>query len=382
MAVWTDYDSGKINVKKCDHVDRPLFKALMGEFEGRRCQIEIHYGPISTGLWEAGAFRIYTYGERILGVIPDLGYKRRKMEERIVGKDLDTATIFVERICGNFAISYATAFCSSFEDEIPERAMYIRAVALELERIYNHLRVMYRLANCASQKVAVSHLSALVEDILRLNAKLFGHRFCFGLIVPGGVSRDLNAEYLLRRLKELEKEFEGITDLLLSSRIFIDRLHRTAVLDKKDVVELDTIGVPARASGVSRDVRAFDPFYSELGFEPKLAEDGDALARMMVRVEEIRSSIKMIEEISKSLPDSELSWEQDANGFFFGRSEAPPGDVLIAVDVEDGIVKWIGIRPPSIVNYLAFSRAVVGNIFTDYPFALESFGLSFSDSDR
>ena len=369
-------------MERCDYVDRPLFKALIGEFEGRRCQIEIHYGPISTGLWEAGAFKIYTYGERILGVIPDLGYKRRNMEERIVGKDLDTATIFVERVCGNFAVAYATAFCSSFEEDIPERARYIRTIALELERIYNHLRVIYRLANCASQKVAVSHLSALVEYVLRMNAKLFGHRFCFGLVIPGGVSRDLDVDYLLKRLEELREDFESLTNLLLSSRIFIDRLHRTAVLSRNDVIRLDTIGIPARASGVLRDVRCFDPFYSELGFEPKLADDGDALARMMVRVEEIRCSLEMIERMARELPDSELCWEQVADGFFLGRCEAPPGDVLIAVDVEDGVVKWIGMRPPSIVNYLAFSHAVVGNIFTDYPFALESFGLSFSDSDR
>ncbi len=368
-------------MRRCDYVDRPLFKALRGEFEGRRCQIEINYGPISTGLWEAGAFKVYTYGERIVGLIPDLGYKRRRIGELIIGKDVDTATVFVERICGNFAVSYAYAFCSSFEEEIPERAAYIRVAALELERVYNHLRVMYRLASCASQKVAVSHLSALAEEILRINARLFGHRFCFGLIVPGGVSRDLDAVFLLKRIERFEEEFERVIELLLSSRIFIDRLHRTAVLSRDDVFELDTIGVPARASGVLRDVRTFDPIYTTLGFEPKLADEGDALARMTVRVEEVRNSVKMLKRIARDLPDSELIWEQSVDGFFMGRCEAPPGDLLIALDVEDGVVKWIGIRPPSIVNYLAFSRAVLGNIFTDFPFALESFGLSFSDAD-
>ena len=292
------------------------------------------------------------------------------------------ALLLIERLCGTFSVAYSNAFCSAVEESIPARAEAIRIIALELERIYNHIHAIQRLTTAASQSVAAAQFSALEEDVLRLNAKLFRHRYSFGLNIPGGVRRDIDTEILPDKIKDIKIEFDKLVEQLITSKIFIDRLHNTAILNVEDIIRLDTIGIPARASGVGRDVRGFNSTYTDTPFRVAVEEDGDALARMMVRVAEIRNSVEIIKFLAENLPQTELKTDVDASGFLYGRSEAPPGDVLTALEVKNGIIKWAGIRSPSTINYPAFAVAIEGNIFTDFSFGIESFGLSFADSDR
>ncbi len=394
IYVWTDYSSGDtlFTCVKTSEFDvgafRPIYYALSGEMDAYKLEcpdnvVKLHYGPLAAGLWEAGAFNVLSYGERILNVTPELGYKCRNIDKKIVGMNINDAIFLLERLCGTYSVAYSNAFCKALErGETPERAEYIRTIALELERIYNHFRVIQRLATAASQKVAASHFSALVEEVLRLNAKLFHHRYIFGLNVPGGVRRDIDIVLLTKKLDEIEKEFNDLVDLLLNSRIFIDRVHNTAVLSKDDVLRLDAIGIAAKGSGVARDVRSFDPFYSDIPFKVVVCEkNGDSLARMIVRINEVRNSIEIIRHLADEIPHTSRRSEIKADGFCYGRAEAPHGDVFVAVEVKDGIVKWAGIRSASLINYVAFAHAIRGDIFTDFPFAIESFGLSFADLD-
>lgn len=415
VYVWTDYTSGSIEFVMTGSPDidinrtpsqtiglsgqfalppeanigeiRPVLHALSGNYHAycKECPddvFKLHYGPISSGLWESGAFHILSYGERILNVAPDLGYKHRAIEKKICGMNVKDALLLIERLCGTFSVAYSNAFCSAVEENIPERAEAIRIIALELERIYNHIHAIQRLATAASQSVAASQFSALEEDVLRLNAKFFRHRYLFGLNIPGGVRKDINTKVLLGRIIDIKREFDKLVELLITSTIFIDRLHNTAILNVEDIIRLDTIGIPARASGVGKDVRSFNSIYTDTPFRVAVEEYGDALSRMMVRITEIRNSVEIIKFFAENLPQTELKTDVDASGFLYGRSEAPPGDILTALEVENGIIKWAGIRPPSTINYPAFAVAIEGNIFTDFSFGIESFGLSFADSDR
>jgi len=392
LYVWTDYEKGCTKFTSAEESNlgklRPLFHALSGEMDAYQLKcpdkdvIRLHYGPLTTGLWEAGAFKILTYGERILNVTPDFGYKRRNVEKKVVGRRVEEAVFLIERLCGTYSVAYSNAFCNALENGCPERAECIRAIALELERLYNHLHVIQRLAAAASQKVATSHFSALVEEVLRLNAKLFHHRYAFGLNVPGGVRRNIDINIISKKLDTIEKDFEELVNLLLSSRIFIDRIHSTAMLSRDDILRLDSIGIAAKGSGVKRDVRSFDSFYSGTPYRIVCEKDGDSLARTAVRIGEIRNSIEIIRHLINELPQTTLKSEMEFNGFRYGRVEAAHGDVFVAVEVKDGVVRWMGIRPASLVNYVAFTHAVERNVFTDFPFAIESFGLSFADSDR
>ncbi len=387
FAVLTNYTKVKILPPEKFEIikDRPLYSFLTGNLEKLDCKeaFRLHYGPVSSGIWEAGAFEVLSYGERILEAVPLLRYKNRGMEKRVEGMDVEKATCLVEKFCGTFSSSYSTAYCIAVEKIAgfeSEKLNLARTLAVELERAYNHIHTIYRLALAASQKVAVSHLSALEEELLRINYKIFGHRYIFGFSRPGYVK--LKNVDVKSRIKNVLKEFNELVEELSVSKIFIDRLHGTAKICRDKAVKLDTIGVAARASGLKRDARMFN------GFEPVKVEDGDSLARTVVRFEEVKNSLSTVLEIIDSLNQRALSLKEVSNevkvksGEAISFVESPPGDLVLYLRVKDGRIEKLRIRGASEVNYLSFAKSVVGNIFTDYPFALESFGLSFADASR
>ncbi|WP_457742850.1 NADH-quinone oxidoreductase subunit D-related protein [Thermococcus sp.] len=380
LTVWLDYDTGEALIKMEESLpDRKIAPALIGEtapymrIPPGSNAVPLTFGPAAGGLGQAGAFEILTYGERIVSIRPVYGYKRRGIEERIVGRPLNEALVLLERAAGNFALAYTYAFLKAVEANPDEDVWEVRKGLLEIERLYNHFNVIHKLAGDASQKVATMHFHWLEEETLRVLNRLTGHRYGFGANVPGGVRiRDKKA---VERLREIKAEFKELTEELLESKIFIDRLHNTCRLSREDVIELDAVGIAARGSGVPRDVRTFDRHYS---YEPVVYEEGDALARLMVRIDEVERSFEIIEGVDFRALNSDPSPKEGLN---LGLAEASHGDVLTLVELRNGEVSWIGLRGASRINYIAFCRGITGNIFTDFPFGLHSFGLNFADAD-
>ena len=195
------------------------------------------------------------------------------------------ALLLIERSAGNFSASYSTCFLTSVENslglEVPTRVRWIRAVALELERIYNHLYVFGRLAEAASQNVATAKANALRERVLRINAKYFHHRFLFGFNRVGGVNYDLPTKQQRRDLfdsvRVLANEFSNLVSYFLSSRIFLDRLQNTAKLPKQDALKLGAVGPSARGSGLGLDDRLAFPIepYNDIIVEVQIDNDED-----------------------------------------------------------------------------------------------------------
>ncbi len=380
LTVWLDYKSGKAELEFTDSLpDREITPALIGETEpymrippGTNA-VPLTFGPAAGGLGQAGAFEILTYGERIVAIRPVYGYKRRGLEKAMLNRPIEESIAVLERAAGNFAMAYTYAFLRAIEANPDEEVWEVRKVLLELERLYNHFNVIHKLAGAASQKVATMHFHALEEDVLRILSRLLGHRYGFGANRPGEV-RILNLE-VLGRLRAVKREFHTLEEELLESKILIDRLHNTCRLTREDIIELDAVGIAARGSGVPRDVRAFDRVYS---YEPITCNDGDALARMMVRMEEIDRAFEIIESVDVKSVKSDPSLRE---GIHLGLAEAAHGDVLVLVEIKGKRPRWIGLRGASRVNYIAFARGITRNIFTDFPFGLESFGLNFADAD-
>jgi len=379
ITVWTDYASGKVEVREDDALpERKITGALIGDTSNYlkiptgTNGVVLTFGPAAGGLGQAGAFEILTYGERIVSIRPVYDYKKRGIERFIAGRSVSEAVVPLERAAGNFAMAYSYAFLRAVEDNPDEDVWEVRKALLELERLYNHFNAIHKLAGAASQKVATMHFHALEEEVLRAFARLIGHRYGFGANLPGEV-RILEPR-ALEKLRGLRKEFESLREELLMSKIFLDRLHNTCRLDEKDVLELDAVGIAARGSGIARDVRSFDRFYD---YRPVTCEGGDALARFMVRLEEVERSFEIIESTDVRSVKSDPATK---DGLALGMAEAAHGDVLTLVRLEDGVVRGIGLRGASRVNYVAFSRGITGNIFTDFPFGLESFGLNFADA--
>jgi Ni,Fe-hydrogenase III large subunit len=361
------------------------------------------YGPVSSGIPEAGGFKLITYGERIVKVIPQINFKKRGVERRAIGMKPDDALLLIERSAGNFSASYSTCFVTTVENslglEVPTRARWIRAVALELERIYNHLYVFGRLAEAASQNVATAKANALRERVLRINAKYFHHRFLFGFNRVGGVNYDLPGKQERRDLfdsvRVLANEFSNLVSYFLSSRIFVDRLQNTAKLPKQDALKLGAVGPPARGSGLGLDDRLAFPIepYNDIIVEVQIDNDEDTMARTLVRIQEIQSSTLILQQLLDRMPSGDVtqihpytevpSTHQPENAFSFCRIESPSGDLIHVVELDHkGRIKTLHIRPSSLVNWLPFARSLEGNVFTDFQFAFESFGLVYADSDR
>jgi Ni,Fe-hydrogenase III large subunit len=368
------------------------------------------YGPVTSGIPEAGGFKFITYGERVVKVIPWVDFKKRGIEQRVVGMKPRDALLLIERSAGNFSASYSTCFATSVEDalglEVPQAAKWVRAVAIELERIYNHLQVFSRETEAASQNVATYQTNALKERVMRLNAKYFGHRYLFGFNEIGGVRADVlllpdRRKELFASIREVSREFSGIVDYFLSSRIFMDRLQNTARLSKEDALSLGAVGPVARGSGIDWDDRLAFPIepYKDIFVDIQTESGGDTMARVMVRIKEITASTIVLEELLDKMPvDGLKSKENDfragpscsssstggySSDFSICRIESPSGDLIKAVKLDNvGDIKSLHIRPASLANWLSFAKSLEGNVFTDFQFAFESFGLCYADSDR
>jgi Ni,Fe-hydrogenase III large subunit len=359
------------------------------------------YGPVTWGVPEAGGFKLITYGERVIKVIPHVNFKKRGVEKRAIGSRPEDALLLVERSAGNFSASYSTCFVTAVEDalrlEVPSQAKWTRAVAIELERIYNHLYVFGRLAEAATQSVANTQTNALRERMLRLNAKYFGHRYLFGFNRIGGVNTDLSKQErndLRISVDLLTKEFAELVQYFLGSRIFLDRLQNTAKLSKQDALALGAVGPCARGSGVAWDDRLTYPFepYGDVFVNIETDAGQDTMARTMVRINEIQTSTIVLRELLDRMPsDGMRSHEEtpgpaetpDPDDFSFCRVESPSGDLIHVVQLDgQGRISNLHIRPASLVNWLPFAKSLENNVFTDFQFAFESFGLCYADSDR
>ncbi len=359
------------------------------------------YGPVSAGVTEAGGFKLITYGERIVKVVPQINFKKRGVEHKAIGMKPEDALLLVERSAGNFSASYSTCFVTTIENilglQVSSRSRWMRAVAIELERIYNHLHVFARLSETATQNVAAAEANVLKERVLRINAKYFGHRYLFGFNRIGSVyqnhfTKDRRKD-LVNDIKNITRDFSHLVTYFLSSRIFLDRLQNTARLPHLDALKLGAVGPSARASAIDWDDRITYPIepYNDIFVEIETEDEEDTMSRTMVRIREIQSSMLMLEQLLDRMPSDEtMSDKTSDNGlnymqdnFSFCRIESPSGDLIQVVQLDkEGYIKFLHIRPPSLVNWLPFAKSLEGNVFTDFQFAYESFGLSYADSDR
>ena len=354
---------------------------------------DFRYGPVTGGVMEAGVYHLFTYGERILCVNIDWSYKHRGIEDQMVGLGVQEALKWTEQICGNFAFSHSLAYAKAVESalsiETSPHLRKLRIIGLELERIYNHIYVISQLASAAAQKVMTSHLQAIYEDLLRLNRDFLGSRFLNGFNAVAGTSQSFNIDalvHLSRRLDSISNRFEYLYERALESENFMDRLHDTAKLNSETATKIGVTGPTLRATGVREDMRIHDPDYE--GLRCAISQLGDSLARMEVRAEEVFESVEIISDISGELRESGTEpRERGVNGFNgtgsgLGYCETPGGILAYHVEIEKGKLASVYAATPSLFGFKAITESLLGNIFTDFPFAVESFGAYFADAAR
>ncbi len=358
---------------------------------------EIPVGPIHAGIIEPGHFRFSVIGERVLRLEQRLGYQHKGIEKRFIGMNLAEGARLAGRISGDSTCAYAWAYAAAVEAACglspPPRALMLRALMLERERIANHLGDLGALGNDVALAFGFSQFMRLKEDWLRLNGKFFGHRFMMDRIVPGGVALDLEAPALAsiveqcdavgREVKELRKIYDEHAGLQ-------DRFLTTGVIDAALARELSLSGMAARATGLLLDGRAWrqgytpPPPWSTLGVRPASDERGDVAARAAVRFAEIFESLRLLRELAVGLPDSAVCAEVSPapGGSGLGVVEGWRGEVLVGVALDDaGRLARAHPHDPSWQAWPALEHAVMKDIVPDFPLINKSFNLSYSGAD-
>lgn len=351
------------------------------------------YGPIRSGVFESIEYLVETPGEDIPHLRTRVYHKHRGIEVRFEGMDVGDGALLAERVEGVASVAHAVAYCEALERiataAIPEEAGLVRVVHAELERVANHLDSTLRHAEAAGQAVAYARLALHKERVLRLRGDLCGSRFGRTVVVPGGVSGPLRlgTADLFAAIDPLESDIREDLRLLLATPSFVDRLRGTGVVPPAVARRYAAVGPVGRGSGQMEDVRFARPYaaYQRLGhqvIEPRA--DGDALARQRVRIDEIAGSFHLIRQAVDHLARFEGStpaWQvpmERPTGEALGWAEAPQGEVLYLVAVEEGRLVRVKPRSASFHNLGLFHAAFPKDILTDFAFIEASFGLSIA----
>jgi Ni,Fe-hydrogenase III large subunit len=371
---------------------RPDASRLDRRITGRDV-FSLPYGPVRSGVFEAIQFVIETGGEDVPRVQTRPFFKHRGLERRLLGFDVDRGTYVAERVAGIASVAYATAYAEAVERALgvtpPVRAQRWRAVYAELERIANHLDVIAKEAETAALSVAAARFAIHKENVLRLQAAFTGSRFARGAIVPGGVRADGRVELdaLLRVLDVFDADLRRDRRLFLTTSSQTDRLIGTGRLPRALVDSYGAVGPLARGSGIATDARHERPYgdYRRLGLEVVTEQGGDAMARVMVRFGELAESVRILRQAIDQLRrrDGELRVPVPAaSGAAYGWAEAPQGELLVWVQVEDGRVADAHFATPDLRNWALFEHAFPADVLTDFAFIEHSFGLSPAGADR
>lgn len=355
---------------------------------------EIPVGPIHAGTIEPGHFRFSIVGERILKLEERLGYTHQGVEKRFEGMDLVSGAKLAGRVSGDSHSAYAWAYCMAVEQAtgsvVPQRAVWLRALFLEIERVANHLGDLGYLGNDVALSFGFMQFWRLKEDWLRLSGKLFGHRYLFDRIVPGGVAVDLDdagRRELAALAERIEAEVRALKAIYDEHATLQDRFANTGICKPAMAARLGLTGLAGRASAQSWDARAQFPQapYASLDVSMATARRGDVLARAEVRFAEVYESLRLIREIMARLPAGELqaplaAMQGTCDGL--GWVEGWRGEVLVAVRISAcGRLDRVHPHDPSWQNWPLLEIGVLGNIVPDFPLINKSFNLSYSGQD-
>lgn len=355
---------------------------------------EIPVGPVHAGVIGPGHFRFSAAGEPIINLEIRLGWTHRGIEKLLEGKRPAQALGIFECISGDTAFGYGLSFCESVEKilkaDVSGRSKLLRAVFLELERIYNHANDIGGMALDVGFSFPAQYASLIKESILQLNERLCGSRFLKGVNRIGGVGLDLGAEMrgLVREaLGKIEKDMLQLEGMLYSSTSFMDRVDSTGILRTKTARDLGITGLAARASAIPTDMRKILPgIYNGLSFNLIKEHTGDVLARLKARFDEVKESSCLIKQclglLEKEAGAASAVFKEDAEGFGIGCVEAWRGPVFVWTALnKEGVIERCKIVDPSFRNWEALSFAVLGNIVPDFPLCNKSFDLSYSGND-
>ena len=353
---------------------------------------QIPVGPIHAGIIEPGHFRFHASGETVVRLEARLGYLHKGVEGLARGLSVQDGARLVGRVCGDSTVAYAFAYARAVEAALgvsaPPRAVWLRALMAEVERVANHLGDFGAVCNDAAFALMHAHTSVWRERTLRAAEVAFGHRLMMDRIVPGGVAVDLKPEgaaVLRAHVAALRPAFRALVELFDNTVSLRDRTLATGRVPRELVELWGAGGFVGRASGRRFDARrepAYAP-YDELRFEIVTRAEGDVDARVWVRIGEIEQSLSLIEQILDGLPEGALATPMTARAAEgFATVEGFRGDVFVYVRFDaEGRIACLRPRDPSWFQWPLLEAAIEGNIVADFPLCNKSFNCAYSGVD-
>ena len=353
---------------------------------------QIPVGPVHAGIIEPGAFRFHCAGETVARLEERFGYAHKGIEALMAGKPAGAAARLAGRLSGDSTVACSLAFARAVEAAtgtgIPPRAVYLRALMAELERIANHLGDVGAICNDAAFGFMLAHFSVLREDVLRAAQSCFGHRLMMDSVIPGGVARDLDAEgqtrlgLLMERLAARLAELVAVYD---DKPSLLDRTVGTGILSAALARRFAAGGYIGRASGRDFDARRDPgyPPYEDLDFAVPVLTEGDVNSRLLIRVREIEASLGLVRQILDRLPVGAIDTAvESSGGEGLALVEGFRGDYLAWVSLgANGAIRRAHLRDPSWLQWPLLEAAIEGNIVADFPLCNKSFNCSYSGAD-
>lgn len=353
---------------------------------------QIPVGPVHAGIIESGHFRFHANGELIVRLEERLGYVHKGIEALCVGRTPMEAGKLAARVSGDSTVAHSLGFALAVEQALatpaPARAVFIRALMAELERIANHFGDFAAICNDATFTLIHAHATTARERVLQACETTFGHRLMMDRVVPGGVSDDLppDASARIQRLvDDSERVLVYLYRVYESKPSLLDRTVSTGVTLSELIHRFGAGGYVGRAAGRAVDARKSPGYapYDSLDFDVPLSQTADVHARLVIRIQEMRQSFRLIRQILERLPAGEIRTELPmGRGDGVAMVESFRGDIFAYVRVDaDGRVARYHPRDPSWFQWPLLEAAVEGNIVADFPLINKSFNASYAGHD-
>ena len=357
---------------------------------------EVAVGPVHAGIIEPGHFRFQCAGEEVLHLEIQLGYQHRGVEQLLTAVPFGRLPVIAEAIAGDTAIGHNLSCCQAIEAlaglEVEPGPRTVRTIALELERIANHLGDLGALSGDVAFNPPAAYFGRLRGEFLNLLLVLAGNRFGKGLVRPGGVALAMGGaerSLLKAKLKETRREIGHVCDLLFGAHTVLARFEYTGAVDRRTADQLGLVGPAGRSSGLEYDVREFFPteWYGALPGCTNRVTNGDVLSRAMVRREELHHSLDLVERLldepdEPHRPVTAHDWRLAPEHFVVTLNEGWRGEVSHCVLTDGaGRIARYKVKDPSFHNWMGLAMALRNQEISDFPLCNKSFNLSYCGFD-